>query len=511
MPKSDLDPRTPVLAGVGQFIQRPDDPLDALEPLAMMAEAVEAAARDATGRTGDGAALAPAARATHIWVVKGAWPYTDPAALLAQRFGADCRTGLSGDGGNTPQSLVNKACLAIAAGDAEVVVIVGAEGIWSRRRARRGGLRIPYTDQPDATPDVFLGDALGDDVVMSHPVELERGLSLPVNLYPLFESAYRHARGESVEAHRDRVAALWERFNEVAVANPYSWVRTPMTAAEIREPGPHNRLVGFPYTKAMNSNWDLDQAAALILCSAAAADAAGVPHDRWVFPHAGTDGHDTWYVSNRGDLHSSPAIRVAGRHALELAGVGPDDLDHVDLYSCFPSAVQIAADELGLGHDRPLTVTGGLTFAGGPLNNYVTHSIATMAGVLRDSPGAVGLCSANGGYLTKHAFGVYSTDPPAAGGFRHRDCQEEIDRFPSVELAADHTGPATLEAYTVMHDADGPEVALAAVRVAGADGTDAGPRQWATSRDPQLMDRLLVGEHVGHAVEVTADFEFAPA
>lgn len=497
MAETKIDPRTPVLVGAGQFKQRPENPVEALEPVAMMGEALAAAVDDA-GSPG------LAARATHTWVIRGAWPYTDPAALLNARFGASAKTGLSTDGGNTPQSLVNEACKRITAGQADVVLIAGAEGIWSRRRARRRNERIPYTEQPDATPD----EVLGVDVVMNNKVELERGLSMPINLYPVFESAFRASRGETMDAHRDRLAAMWEKFNQAAVANPYAWVRTPMTAEEIRDPSPANRLVGFPYTKAMNSNWDLDLAAALILCSAEAATAAGVPRDRWVFPHAGTDGRDTDYVSNRGDLHSSPAVRVAGRRAMELAGVGTDDIDYVDLYSCFPSAVQIAATELGLGLDRELTLTGGLTFAGGPLNNYVTHSIAAMAGKLRENPGTVGLCSANGGYLTKHAFGVYSTEP-SEGGFRHQNCQDEIDRFPAVELDADYTGDATIEAYTVMHGRTpsgefGPEVALAAVRTPNG-------RQWARCADPAIMDEMTQTEFIGTDVSVNNDFEFVPA
>lgn len=497
MTELKIDPRTPVLVGAGQFKQRPDNPVEALEPVAMMGEALDAAVDDA-GSPG------LAGRATHTWVIRGAWPYTDPAALLNERFGARAKTGLSTDGGNTPQSLVNEACRRISAGQAEVVLIAGAEGIWSRRRARRRNERIPYTDQPDSVPD----ELLGVDVVMNNKVELERGLSMPINLYPVFESAFRASRGETMGGHRDRLAAMWEKFNQAAVANPYAWVRTPMTAEEIRDPSPANRLVGFPYTKAMNSNWDLDLAAALILCSAEAAAAAGVPRDRWVFPHSGTDGRDTDYVSNRGDLHSSPAIRVAGRRAMELAGVGTDDVDYVDLYSCFPSAVQIAATELGLDLGRDLTLTGGLTFAGGPLNNYVTHSIATMAGKLRENPGTVGLCSANGGYLTKHAFGVYSTEP-SEGGFRHQNCQDEIDRFPSVELDADYTGDATIEAYTVMHGRTpsgefGPEVALASVRTPNG-------RQWARCADPAVMDEMTQTEFIGTDVSVNNDFEFAPA
>jgi acetyl-CoA C-acetyltransferase len=486
-----VDPRTPVLVGTGQFVQRPDNPIDALEPVAMMREALLAAADDAGSR-------ALLDKATHTWVVTGAWPYPDPGALLRAEFGNESRTGLSTDGGNTPQSLVNKASLRILAGEADIVLIAGAEGIWSRRRARRMGERIPYTEQSGVAPD----EVLGADVTMSHPVEQARGFEAPINFYPIFESAFRASRGESIDEHRDRVSRLWETFNRVAVENPYAWVRTPMTAAEIRSPDAGNRMVGFPYTKAMNSNWDLDQGAALILCSAEAAEAAGVPRDRWLFPHAGTDGRDTNYVSNRGNLYSSPAIRVAGRTAMELAGVGPDTIDHVDLYSCFPSAVQIGATELGLGLDRQLTQTGGLTFAGGPLNNYVTHSIATMANRLRNEPGTVGLCSANGGYVTKHAFGIYSTNPPA-NGFRHADCQDEIDTHPSTELDDTYVGPGTIEGYTVMHGAEGPEVALAAI-------TTPNGRQWANSRDPQLMEALMAEEHIGRPVDVSPEFTFEP-
>ncbi|MDP7067925.1 MAG: hypothetical protein QF637_09915, partial [Acidimicrobiales bacterium] len=234
--------------------------------------------------------------------------------------------------------------------------------------------------------------------------------------------------------------------------------------------------------------------------SAETAEAVGVAQDRWLFPHAGTDGSDTNFVSNRADLHSSPAIRVAGRKAMELAGVQAADIDHVDLYSCFPSAVQIAATEMELGIDRQLTQTGGLTFAGGPLNNYVTHSIATMANVLREDAGAMGLCSANGGYITKHAFGLYSTTPPPSG-FQHENCQTEIDKYPTVELDADHVGEGTIEAYTVMHGAEGPERGLASVR------TPKG-RQWAGTSDQQVMESMMTEEYVGRAVQVLPDFNF---
>jgi acetyl-CoA C-acetyltransferase len=249
----------------------------------------------------------------------------------------------------------------------------------------------------------------------------------------------------------------------------------------------------------MNSNNDVDQGAALLVCSVEAARRLRVREDRWVFPHAGSDAHDHPFVSNRDDLHSSPAIRLAGRRALELAGIGVDDLAFVDLYSCFPSAVQVAAAELGLGPERELTVTGGMSFAGGPWNDYVTHAIATMLPLLREEPSAWGLCTANGGYLTKHAMGVYSARPPEAG-FRWASVQDEVDALPARAVVEDHTGPVTVESYTVVHERDGrPGTAFAACRTAEQ------ARAWATSTDPDLLRAMTEDDLVGRPAEVLAD------
>src|SRR5581483_2839222 len=163
-----------------------------------------------------------------------------------------------------------------------------------------------------------------------------------------------------------------------------------------------------------------------------------------------TDAHDTYAISERAELHRSPAIRIGGARALELAGVGIDEVDYVDLYSCFPSAVQVAAAELGLpvdDSDRPLTVTGGLTFAGGPWSHYVSPSIATMAELLAANPGRRGLIAANGGYLAKHSFGIYGTEPPPAE-FRWEDVQSTVDQEPTRDAAVEWEGVGTVEAWT---------------------------------------------------------------
>lgn len=480
-----MDPRTPVIVGVAQRSQRPDDLSTALEASALMTACVRDAAADA-------GAPALLGQLDAVAVVYGAWRYLDPGRLIANDVGSpDARTLMSYHGGNTPQSYVNAMASRIQRGELDVAVVTGAETIWSRRRMRREGLERTITEQHDVEPD----ERFQTDVAMSTEFEKERGLEQPINFYPIFESAICTDRGHTIDEHRTVISELWATFNQVAVDNPHAWNRGPMTATEIREPSPSNRMVGFPYTKAMNSNWDLDQGAALILCSAAAADAAGVSRDRWVFPHAGTDAHDTYAVTNRRDLHSSPAIEAAGARLFEITGRGPDELAHIDLYSCFPSAVQIGAAELGLSLDRQLTVTGGLCFAGGPLNNYVSHSIATMVDVLRNDPGTLGLVTANGGYVTKHALGLYSTEP-ADHDFVADDVQTVVDRVPVVAADSGFVGEALVEAATVMHDADGPTIGLAAVM------TPDRARTWARTDDVDTMNWLMGDDAVGASATI---------
>jgi acetyl-CoA C-acetyltransferase len=258
-------------------------------------------------------------------------------------------------------------------------------------------------------------------------------------------------------------------------------------------------MVGLPYTKYMNSNNDVDMSAAIVICSAAKADSLGVARDRWVFVHAGTDCHEHPFVSNRWSFVDTPAVELGGRRVLELARRSIDDMALVDLYSCFPSAVQLGATSLRLSLDRQLTRTGGLSFAGGPWNNYVMHAIATMVADLRADPDEFGLVWANGGYVTKHSFGIYSTRPPD-NGFRGDNPQAEIDALPQRDLAtaADAAGPATIEGYTVMHSRDSePETAIASCLLSD------GRRAWGTSTEADLTAAMCIGEWVGRDVCLT--------
>jgi acetyl-CoA C-acetyltransferase len=480
-----LDPRTPVVVGVGQLTQRPAELAGALEPVAMMIEAARRAAADAGA-----ARLLP--RVDLVAVVKGAWRYPDPARILATGIGAvHARTALSTDGGNTPQTLVHVLAARVAAGALDVAVIAGAEGIWSRRRMRDAGIGRNVTRQTGVSPD----EVIGRDLPMTSEHEQSRHVVQPVDVYPLFESAIRHRRGETLDGHRARIAELWARFNAVAVANPYAWLRRPMTAREIREPSAGNRMVAFPYPKAMCANWDVDQAAALVVCSADAASGAGVPRDRWVFPLAGAEADDTALVSHRRELGRSPAIEAAWWALSAASGLGTGDIAHVDLYSCFPAAVEATAEAVGLDESRQLTVTGGLTFAGGPLSNYVTHSIAAMAGVLRADDGAAGLVTANGGFLTKHALGIYSARPGRRPFRRVQVGGAEVAHH-ARDLATAPDSPVVIEACTVLHDHIGPARALFATLCGD------GRRAWGFSTDPAVMNAAMTRELIGSAARV---------
>jgi acetyl-CoA C-acetyltransferase len=428
---------------------------------------------------------------TSVRVVRGIWPYQNPAAAIAQSIGAQAETGITPYGGNFVQSTVNACALDIQQGKHELIVLTGAECGNTQAKAAKAKVDLDWQAIP-GTPDILIGE----DVEMRHDAEKAIRLGRPIQVYPIFETALRHHLGLGVEEHLQRISELWAGFSAVAAKNPHAWIREAKSAQEIRTLSPVNRPVSYPYPKFMNSNSNVDQGAALILCSTSKARALGIPEDKWIYPWSGTDAHDHYFVSNRDNLYSSPAIRLAGNRALELSDVASADLDYVDVYSCFPVAVQVAARELGLDIAKPLTVTGGLTWAGGPLNNYVMHSIARMGELLRATPGTKGLITANGGYLTKHAFGVYSTEPPGKP-FQHEDLQPQVDALTRREVAINHRGIATVEGYSVMYAGAEPAKAFVAAQLAD------GRRAWGVTEDSAVMQDMIENEYCGREVRLS--------
>jgi len=483
LPAAEPDPQRavphPVIVGVAQATWRD---AGAPDPIEMCAEVVAAAAGDAGA---GGALLRRAGSLGVVDIASRRW--SDPAALVAARLGLEprerLRTTLGGDG---PQVLLSDMCSRIAEGALDVGIVCGAEALATLAAAMKAGAEPdwPALDEGAAPTRV-----LGSERFPASDAEVAANLIAPVAMYPLFESALWAERGGTIDAHRARLGELWARFAQVAVANPHAWWRGAIPSAkEIATPGPHNRLVTQPYPKLLNSNIQTDQAAALIVCSDELARELGVDRDRWVHVHAAGHACDHWTVSEREDLHSSPAIRFAGRGALAGAGVTIDEVAHLDIYSCFPSAVQIACRELGVDpwtDARAPTVTGGLTFAGGPGNNYVTHALAAMAVRLREDPGALGLTTAVGWYLTKHATCVLGGGQPRRG-FTAANVQAQVDATPRREAAAGIAGAATGEAASIVYGRDGaPAVASVTALL------DDGRRTVASSGDAGVLAAIV--------------------
>ena len=486
-----FDDRNPVIVGVGQFKQQLEDVSLAEEQYVLMEQALRLAADDA----GAPKLLTDIDR---LLVIGGMWSYPDPGRLIADAVGSsNARTFLTAMGGNMPQATVSDCCQRIAAGEMEIAAVVGGEAVYSKNKLRKLG-----EDLSKSGVDLEKAERFGENVSMSSQHERDKGFLMPTQIYPLFESAIRAHRKETHYEHRMRISSLWEGFNRVAAANEHAWVQTPMTAEEIMEPTADNRMVGYPYTKAMNANSFVDFGGAIIICSVAKARSLGIDSDNWVFPHSATDGHATFLFSERDNFHESPAIRITSKRCLELADISIDNIGPMDLYSCFPSVVQITMNELGIDPERAATTTGGLSFFGGPMNSYVIHAIASTIDEIRKT-GEYGFVHANGGYATKHACAVYHNEPPK-GQFRRMNVQEEIETSPKREVEENPIGKSVVEAYTVLHGREGPEKALMTTLM------EDGKRALASTSDAQTMQSMMSEEYVGKTLEFSASgsFEF---
>jgi acetyl-CoA C-acetyltransferase len=489
-----INPRTPVIVGVGQALDHEHSAGEPCEPATLIARALRLAGED----SGAGEQLLRAADSVRCVPAIG-WHYRNLPALLAEDLGVHPReTGQSAMiGGEGSQALVNDTARAIAAGELDIALLGGGEAGASLRAAQLAGRTLPWRTQREsmAPPRALAADRPG-----TNSVEVAMGLAPPVFMYALIEGALQAREGRGTDAHRERIAGLWSRFSQVAAENPHAWIAHAYTPAQIATPSPENRLVAAPYTKLMTANIQVNMASGLILASAAAATRAGVARDRWVFVHAGAQAQEEWHVSERQRLDSGVALGAAAYAALGHVGAGIEEVGHIDLYSCFPAAVEIAARELDLPLDdprRPLTVTGGLTFAGGPGNNYSSHAIAALVGCLREDPDAYGMVTALGWYLTKHAVGIYSARPP---GRPYASLAPDFVRPPARHARGDYAGPATLEAHTIAYRRDGaPEAAILSAL------TPAGERALVRSEDGELIAWLLAGEPAGRGVELGRD------
>jgi acetyl-CoA C-acetyltransferase len=451
-----VDPRTPVLVGVGQFTERIDDPgyrgMSAVD-------LATAAARAALSDTGASASAVAKAIDTVFGLRQFEISGPMPAALgksnnyprsVMNRLGGDpARVVLEPVGGQGPQKLVSEAGNAIAGGDADVVMIMGSEpGSTARHFADRD-------DKPDFAEHV---DGQLEDrghQIFSYISEytVQHGLTGAPVQYGLLENARRARLGLSIADYRRQMAELFAPMSKVAAKNPFSSSPVERSVDEIITITADNRMISDPYPRLLVARDQVNQGAAAVLMSVEAANRLGVPEDKWVYVHGRADMIEQTML-DRADLGAGPASVMAAREALRVAGIGVDDIATFDLYSCFPFPVFVICEALGIDGDDPrgLTLTGGLPYFGGPGNSYSLHGIAETVMAMRDRPGQFGLVGANGGIMSKYSVGIYSTLPAEWRTDRSAELKKEIEALPKVDVTTTPDGAATIETYSVRYD-----------------------------------------------------------
>jgi acetyl-CoA C-acetyltransferase len=495
-----VDPRTPVVVGVGQFTERIDDPgYRGMSAVELATAAVEAALADT------GADVRAVARAIGVFAglrqFEICGPFTPPLGVssnyprsVARRVGADpVRVLLEPVGGNGPQKLLTEFAGAIAAGDADVVLVLGSEpGSTARYFAGRD-------DKPDFTEHVdgqledrgFGIDALVDEYTVNH------GLTGAPVQYGLLENARRARLGLSVAEYRQAMAELFAPFSKIAAKNPFSASPVERSVAEIATVTADNRMICDPYPRLLVARDQVNQGAAALVMSVEAARRLGVPEEKWVFLHGHADMTEQSLLE-RADLGLSPASEMTAPEALRVAGIDTGDVATLDLYSCFPFPVFAIIDGLGIPADDPrgLTLTGGLPYFGGPGNSYSLHAIAETVCEMRGRPGAFGLVGANGGIMSKYSVGVYSTTPVDWVVDDSAQLQKKVAALPTVAVTRHPDGPATIETYSVRYDWP----VRTGIIVGRLDADDS--RFMAVTEDDDLVGLMSDGDPLGAKILV---------
>jgi len=493
---------TPVIVGVGQFVERLNSPdYRGRSPVDLAAAAALAAITDTT--------VDQAIVRDMLRIVGGIRTFEDstpaPAAFgkpdkyplaVARRLGIDPDTAiLEKAGGQSPLTLIADLAGRIATGETEAALAFGSEAISTVRHLLAEGRKLDWSEADDRQIE---DHGRGTGAFMSRYI-LMHGLLGAAPAYSLLENARRARLGLTREDYRKQMAALFAPFTRVAAANPYSSAEISESSAdELATLSERNRPITDPYPLKLISRDQVNQAAAVVLMSTGAAQRLGIPEHRRIYIHGWSLAEERDIVS-RPDLGASPAAKATLDAAIAAAGRKVEEISHFDFYSCFPIAVFAAAvDGLGLSPDDPrgLTVTGGLPYFGGPGNNYSMHAFASMTERLRAAPGSFGLLGVNGGFLSKYGAAVLSTEPADWQPGEVENVKVRLDADPWPPLEQLPKGEARILTYTVTYKKGVPELGIIVGALAG------GRRFLANTVDRACLDELIATDPIGRTVFV---------
>lgn len=440
-----IHPKTPIIVGISQFTQRFDLNNNLLEPLKMAEKCILDAIKDCEGEE-----ILSQIDALYVVNIFG-YKYADAPKTLADNLSINPKIQFySAYGGNTPQYLVNKSADLLSKGDINFAVITGAEASYSFGKASKSNIKLDWTPQqnPRNTDD--------ENKMGSSVLENDYELFLLSNAYPIIETALRAENQRNIQEHQNYIGNIYQKLAKTASENPFAWTQTPYTQEEIMTVSDENRAVAFPYLKRMCANNQTDHAAALLLTTVENAEKYNIPKEKWIFLSAGVDLNDAWFFTQRENITESPAIQKAVEVALKNADLTLQEIDAFDLYSCFPAAVQVAQKSMGIDEKdtRPISLTGGLSYFGGPWNNYTMHAIATAVDKIRNNIFKNCLINGLGWYITKHSIGIYSKNPPK-NIFELPDTstiQKEIDDKTLPDLVKEANEDGKIIGYSILFD-----------------------------------------------------------
>jgi acetyl-CoA C-acetyltransferase len=440
----------PVIIGAAQFTQRKDT-IHPLDPLKLVAHASENAIAS-TGNDG----IKPFIDSLFMTYISS-WTYADPPGELCEIIDIQPNNiDYVKITGSAPQALVNKAVNMISNGNCKMALITGGDAYYSRYRRAKHNLEL---DWPKVSKKVINEARRKAYNNYLNELEIKYNFNNATNVYALIETALRNASTHDFRKHLQQIGERYERFSEIASKNPHAWSQKSYNTKDIITPSPENRKICHPFTKRMVANIFVDQSAALVITSEDVAEELGIDEDLWVYPLGGVDLNNIFSISQRPRLHDSPAIREASKLALEQAGLTLDDIDAFDLYSCFPCMVEIARKEIGIPEDdkRDLTLTGGLSFFGGPFSSYSLHSIVTAVDLIQSRPSMKIMVLANGGYNTSQSIGIYGKSRPTKSRYEtnYANIQAKINAEALSYPINEAHGKMTIEAYTFIFDRQG--------------------------------------------------------
>ena len=467
----------PVVIGIGDIQQK--DKFDNLdEALILMDKAAKLAIQD-SGNSEIKRYI------DEIKIPKGYWRYRDPGKWIAQQNNISNVKTVVSKIGILQQSLINSACQKIISGQINGSLIIGGEARYKKTRAKIENKDYKET-QLTENPDQYIKS----DNQLTLNIEEKSLGSMAVGYYSILESAFRAKKMNNFSSHHLDIAKIYSNFSNIAFQNDLGWDEKRYSIDEIIDSNDLNPQIAFPYNKKHCASWNVNQSAAILLCSEKIADSLEIDTDKRVYLLASSENNNMIPTLQRENLTKPIGMKLAAEFILDVCNENSITPSIYDLYSCFPIAVQMFAEVLKIKNISEATVTGGMSFAGGPLNSYVLNSTVQIIRKIRSNQSDVGIITGVSGMMTKQSFALWSSQKNIP--FRFMDVTEKAIKHDNpLEISDKKDGTGKIIGYTVIKDDNLTKKAVMYVE------NDMKKRNIVTSYNEQVIHSMENNEWVG--------------